>query len=158
MHYSPILARRSTPGPHTLMAEYHKSTGVLSVAIYLPMLWIMLPHLRTQYPWLPQPLPPYLLLQSCHRQRMLLQVSPINVFFRIGANSSHIIVENLPEPPSGHLMSILMFFNSQVAGPVGRGSKLVTKKVKSDQIWTYRPRRHFSYQFHHCFPFRAWSL
>jgi hypothetical protein len=101
------------------------------VVIHPPvMLWILLPHLRTRHPWRPQPLPPYLLFPSHHRQRILLQVSFINAFFHVDANLSRIIAENLPESPSGHLVSVLMFFNSQVAGPVGRGSKLVTKKSK----------------------------
>jgi hypothetical protein len=41
-----------------------------------------------------------------------------------------IAVENIPEPPAGHLVSILMIFNAQVAGPVSHGSRLVTKKTK----------------------------
>lgn len=51
-------------------------------------------------------------------------------FSYVGANLSHIIAEDLPEPPFGHLVSVLMFFNSQVTGPLSRGSKLITKKSK----------------------------
>jgi hypothetical protein len=49
----------------------------------------------------------------------------------VGVNWVCIVVtEDIPEPPAGHLMSVLMNFNSQVAGPVGRGLRLVTKKAK----------------------------
>lgn len=49
----------------------------------------------------------------------------------IGVNSAHIIVtEDVPEPPSGHLVSVLMYFNSQIAGPATRGARLITKKAK----------------------------
>ena len=52
-------------------------------------------------------------------------------FSSIGVNSAHIVVmEDIPDPPSGHLVSVLMYFNSQVAGPATRGAKLITKKAK----------------------------
>ena len=47
-------------------------------------------------------------------------------------------VEGLPEPPSSHLVSIKMFFTTQVAGPAVHVSKLVTKKsqvIKAECIF-----------------------
>ena len=57
----------------------------------------------------------------------------------IGVNSAHIIVtEDVPEPPSGHLVSVLMYFNSQIAGPATRGVRLI-HEGESHQIWIHHP-------------------
>jgi hypothetical protein len=39
-------------------------------------------------------------------------------------------VEDAPESVPGHLVSVLMLFNIQVAGLPGRGYKLTTKKLR----------------------------
>jgi hypothetical protein len=39
-------------------------------------------------------------------------------------------LENDLEPAPGHLVSVFMLFNVQVAGPAGCGSKLVMKRLK----------------------------